>query len=86
MCIINREVIQVMATGILVLKSQLGDRQLTVYSNKVATKSENEMILPFPLRFLPGGKDEVQFHDVSDVRCKRFVWGSQTTILYTSKI
>ena len=48
MCIISGPVKSVNSTKILVLPSRNGTRQLTVYSNVVATPNSNAMCLPVP--------------------------------------
>jgi hypothetical protein len=66
MCILNRPVKEVLQTSIFCAKS--GSRQLTIYSNKVATTVENAMILPFPLRHKdPTDEEELEFYDISSL-------------------
>ena len=48
MSIISGPVLSVNSTKILCLPSHNGKRQLTVYSNFVATPSENAICLPVP--------------------------------------
>ena len=48
MCIISGPVLSVNSTKILALPSKNGKRQLTVYSNAVATPDSNAMCLPVP--------------------------------------
>ena len=48
MCIISGPVLSVNSTKILCLPSRNGKRQLTVYSNAVATPDSNAMCLPVP--------------------------------------
>jgi hypothetical protein len=48
MCIISGPVLSVNSTKILALPSRSGKRQLTVYSNAVATPNSNAMCLPVP--------------------------------------
>jgi hypothetical protein len=48
MCIISGPVVSVNSTKILCLPSKSGKRQLTVYSNAVATPDSNAMCLPCP--------------------------------------
>lgn len=48
MCIISGPVLSVNSTKILCLPSNSGKRQLTVYSNAVATPDSNAMCLPVP--------------------------------------
>jgi hypothetical protein len=48
MCIISGPVLSVNSTKILCLPSKSGKRQLTVYSNAVATPDSNAMCLPVP--------------------------------------
>ena len=48
MCIISGPVLSVNSTKILCLPSKSGKRQLTVYSNTVATPNSNAMCLPVP--------------------------------------
>lgn len=57
MCIITSTVNSVSGTQIYVSADETNRRQLTIYSNKVSTPSENAMILPVPN---PGS---VQFHN-----------------------
>lgn len=48
MCIISGPILSVNSTKILALPSKNGKRQLTVYSNAVATPDSNAMCLPVP--------------------------------------
>jgi hypothetical protein len=48
MCIISGPVLSVHSTKLLCLPSKSGKRQLTVYSNAVATPDSNAMCLPVP--------------------------------------
>lgn len=59
MCVINRPVVRVSATQIYASPSQDGTKQLTVYANKVNTRTANTMILPVPY------PDTIKFHDLS---------------------
>lgn len=68
MCIISGPVLSVNSTKILALPSKNGKRQLTVYSNAVATPDSNAMCLPVP------NPDTVKFEQVpNDIfkQCQR---------------
>jgi len=80
MCIINRSVEKVANTALFAAKlfplnvdGNLVPQQLTIYSNEVATKTDNQMILPFPL--VDGIPEDLQvtLYDISSISKERFL-------------
>jgi len=74
MCIINHPVDKVADTALFAAKlfplnvdGNLVPQQLTIYSNEVATKTDNQMILPFPL--VDGIPEDLQvtLYDISSI-------------------
>jgi hypothetical protein len=76
MCIINRAVEKVSNTSLFAAKlaevtlpnGMKVQRQLTIYSNEVATKTENQMILPFPTVAAIPLEDQVVLHDICSLK------------------